>query len=83
MIKKASGKPWFNQACKEKRENSTFKPRQCTVKIKLMLIEMPNIMQVGTIKKKINKQHKLYIRDFAKKLRNIKSKTIINESRGG
>ena len=56
----------------KKREDSSFKPRQCTVKIKLMLIEIPNIMQVGTIKKEINKQHQLYFRDSANKLRNMK-----------
>ena len=53
--KKAIGKPWFNQACKERRKHY-FQAKAvllCTVKIKLMLIEMPNIMQVGTIKRKL------------------------------
>ena len=36
-----------------KGEDITIKPRQFTVKIKLMLIEMSNIMQVGTIKRKL------------------------------
>ena len=42
----------------------------------------------GNYKKEINKQHKLYFKDFANKLRNMKSKNpkdywkIISESKG-
>ena len=70
----------------KKGETSSFKRRQCIAKIKLMLVEMPNASR--NYKKEINKQHKLYFKDFANKLRNMKSKNpkvyweIIKESRG-
>ena len=65
LIKKANGKPWFNQACKERRKHY-FQAKAVYCKDKTYVNKMPSIMQVGTILKETNKQHTLYFRGFCK-----------------
>ena len=66
--KKANGKPWFNQACNETRKHY-FQAKAVYCKDKNA---KHNVSR--NYKKEINKQHKLYFKNFATKLRNMKSK---------
>ena len=84
--KKVNGKPWFNQACKERRKQF-FQSKAVYCKDKTYVNRYAKHAN-RNYKKEINKQHKLYFKDFANKFRNMKSKNpkdywkIINESRG-
>ena len=85
--KKANGKPWFNQACKERRKQF-FQAKAVYCKDKTDVNRNAKHIASRNYKKEINKQHKLYFKDFVNKLRNMKSKNpkdywkIINESKG-
>ena len=65
----------FNQACKERRKQF-FQAKALYCKDKTDINRNAKHIVSSNYKKEINKQHKLYFRDFANKLRNMNRRII-------
>ena len=66
--KQVNGKRWFNQACKERRKQF-FQAKAVYCKDKTDVNRYAKRNASRNYKKEINKQHKLYFKDFANKLK--------------